>query len=145
MGSSRRNCWSLWSFLDDAALRVLRKETNIENIYTEQLYTWEEVNRDPRTRVISSSYIALVDSSSLSIKAGNNEEDARWFNIEHNILSENSLDIDNGDSFEEIVEIKLLNNSEKLSAKIRVIENIEGRIIREIIEAVGLALIMVSL
>lgn len=125
--------------LDDAALRVLRKETNIDNIYMEQLYTWGEVNRDPRTRVISSSYMALVDSSSLSIKAGNNEEDARWFNIEYKLISENLLDIDNGDSFEEIVEIKLLNNSEELSAKIRVIENIDGRIRREIIESVGLA------
>lgn len=125
--------------LDDAALRVLRKETNIDNIYMEQLYTWGEVNRDPRTRVISSSYMALVDSSSLSIKAGNNEEDARWFNIEYKLISENSLDIDNGDSFEEIVEIKLWNNSEELSAKIRVIENIDGRIRREIIESVGLA------
>ncbi|MBS5937471.1 NUDIX hydrolase [Clostridium sartagoforme] len=125
--------------LDDAALRVLRKETNIENIYMEQLYTWGEVNRDPRTRVISSSYMALVDSSSLSIKAGNNEEDARWFNIEYNLLSENSLDIESGESFEEIVEIKLWNNSEEISAKIRVIENIDGRIRREIIESVGLA------
>lgn len=125
--------------LDDAALRILRKETNIENIYMEQLYTWGDVNRDPRTRVISSSYMALVDSSSLSIKAGNTEEDARWFNIEYNILSENSVDIDNEDSFEEIVEIKLRNNSEELSAKIRVIENIDGRIRREIIESVGLS------
>lgn len=125
--------------LDDAALRVLRKETNIENIYMEQLYTWGEVNRDPRTRVISSSYMALVDSSSLSIKAGNNEEDARWFNIQYNLLSENSLDIESGDSFEEIVEIKLWNNSEEISAKIRVIENFDGRIRREIIESVGLA------
>ncbi|MBS4804606.1 MAG: NUDIX hydrolase, partial [Clostridium sp.] len=125
--------------LDDAALRVLRKETNIENIYMEQLYTWGEVNRDPRTRVISSSYMALVDSSSLSIKAGNNEEDARWFNIEYNLLSENSLGLENGDSFEEILEIKLWNNSEELSAKIRVIENFDGRVRREIIESVGLA------
>lgn len=125
--------------LDDAALRVLRKETNIENIYMEQLYTWGEVNRDPRTRVISSSYMALVDSSSLSIKAGNNEEDARWFNIEYNLLSENSLGLENGHSFEEILEIKLWNNSEELSAKIRVIENFDGRVRREIIESVGLA------
>lgn len=125
--------------LDDAALRVLRKETNIENIYMEQLYTWGEVNRDPRTRVISSSYMALVDSSSLSIKAGNNEEDARWFNIEYNLLSENSLGLENGDSFEEILEIKLWNNSEELSAKIKVIENFDGRVRREIIESVGLA------
>lgn len=49
------------------------------------------------------------------------------------------MDLEKGDSFEEIVEIKLWNNSEELSAKIRVIENFDGRIRREIIESVGLA------
>lgn len=41
----------------------------------EQLYTWRAVKRDPRTRVISSSYMALVDSTSLSIKAGSGTDD----------------------------------------------------------------------
>jgi len=41
----------------------LKEETNIDNIYMEQLYTWGDVNRDPRTRIISVSYMALVDSS----------------------------------------------------------------------------------
>ena len=49
--------------LEEGALRELKEETNIDNIYMEQLYTWGDVNRDPRTRIISVSYMALVDSS----------------------------------------------------------------------------------
>ncbi|MFR1709480.1 MAG: NUDIX hydrolase [Clostridium sp.] len=123
--------------LDEAALRVLRAETNVDNIYMEQLYTWGEINRDPRTRVISSSYMALVDSSSLSIKAGSDEEDASWFNVSYKVLEEK--DLLSGEGYEEIVEIKLWNNSEELSAKIKVIESLDGRVRREVIESVGIA------
>lgn len=123
--------------LDEAALRVLRAETNVDNIYMEQLYTWGEINRDPRTRVISSSYMALVDSSSLSIKAGSDEEDASWFNVSYKVLEEKELL--SGEGYEEIVEIKLWNNSEELSAKIKVIESLDGRVRREVIESVGIA------
>lgn len=42
--------------LDEAAGRELKEETNIDDIYMEQLYTWGDVARDPRTRVISASY-----------------------------------------------------------------------------------------
>lgn len=125
--------------LDEAALRVLRTETNIDDIYMEQLYTWGEVKRDPRTRVISSSYMALVDSRSLSIKAGNDEEDARWFNIKYSLLQEKKVSIENGYIYEQIVEIKLWNDTEKLSTKIKIAENLDGKIYREIIEAIGIA------
>lgn len=125
--------------LDEAALRVLRAETNIEDIYMEQLYTWGEVNRDPRTRVISSSYMALVDSSSLSIKAGNDEDDAKWFNVKYNLLEEKKVSIEKGYVYEQIVEIKLWNESEELYSKIKITENSDGKIKREIIETVGIA------
>jgi ADP-ribose pyrophosphatase YjhB (NUDIX family) len=125
--------------LDEAALRVLRAETNIDNIYMEQLYTWGEVNRDPRTRVISSAYMALVDSSYLSIKAGYDEDDATWFNISYNLLEEKKVAVEKGYIYEQIVEIKLWNKSEELFTKIKITENIEGKINREVIETVGLA------
>ncbi|MCH5139106.1 NUDIX hydrolase [Clostridiaceae bacterium UIB06] len=125
--------------LDEAASRVLRDETNIDDIYMEQLYTWGEVNRDPRTRVISSSYMALVDSSSLSIKAGNDEEDASWFSIKYNILEEKKVSIEKGYTYEQIVEIKLWNESEELSSKIKITESSDGKINREIMETSGIA------
>lgn len=64
--------------IDDAAIRVLASETNLHNIYMEQLYTFGDINRDPRMRVISTSYMALVDknklSDTLALKAS-------WFNV----------------------------------------------------------------
>src|SRR5688572_2254291 len=46
--------------LDQAALRELREETNVSDIYLEQLYTFGDPGRDPRTWVITVSYFALV-------------------------------------------------------------------------------------
>ena len=64
--------------LDKAAKRVLYNETNIKDIYLEQLYTFSDPKRDPRMRVISSSYIALVDKRRLDGKISSN---ASWFDI----------------------------------------------------------------
>lgn len=64
--------------LDEAAKRVLKTETNLKDIYIEQLYTFSGVNRDPRMRVVSSSYMALVDKNRLNEKLCSN---ASWFNV----------------------------------------------------------------
>lgn len=64
--------------LDEAAKRVLKTETNLKDIYIEQLYTFSDIKRDPRMRVISTSYMALVDKNRLMDKLSDN---ASWFNI----------------------------------------------------------------
>lgn len=64
--------------LEECAKRVLKKETNLENIYLEQLYTFDDVKRDPRMRVVSTSYIALVDKNRLDQKIN---ENSSWFDI----------------------------------------------------------------
>lgn len=46
--------------LEDAAARALRDETGVQDVYTEQLFTFGEPGRDPRTRVITVAYFALV-------------------------------------------------------------------------------------
>ncbi|HVY62522.1 MAG TPA: NUDIX domain-containing protein [Planctomycetota bacterium] len=46
--------------LEDAARRVLREKARLEGVYVEQLYTFGEVGRDPRTRVITVAYYALI-------------------------------------------------------------------------------------
>lgn len=51
--------------LDQAAMRGLREETGLDNIYFEQLYTFGAPDRDPRRRVISVSYLALVEARRL--------------------------------------------------------------------------------
>jgi len=51
--------------LDDAAARVLATKVGLEGVFTEQLYTFGNPGRDPRTRVISVAYYALVEPSRL--------------------------------------------------------------------------------
>lgn len=64
--------------LDMAADRVLAKETNLHNIYKEQLYTFSDIERDPRTRIISTAYISLIDKKRIKDELS---EEASWFNI----------------------------------------------------------------
>ena len=56
--------------VDQAALRGIREETGLEGIYFEQMYTFGDVKRDPRSRVISVSYLALVPREELAFHAG---------------------------------------------------------------------------
>ena len=64
--------------LDDAPKRILKNETNLDNIYLEQLYTYGSINRDPRMRVISTSYMSLIDKNMLNENLNKN---ASWFDI----------------------------------------------------------------
>lgn len=66
---------------DTGALRELEEETGIANAYMEQLYTFSGVDRDPRGRVISIAYYALVKLSDYLVKAGDDAGDARWFSL----------------------------------------------------------------
>lgn len=69
--------------LDTAALRELQEETGLEKIYATQLYTWSDVHRDPRMRVISTSYLALVNRVALlDAKAADDAADVALFTIE---------------------------------------------------------------
>ncbi len=52
--------------LDHAAKRVLADKARLRSVYLEQLYTFGEPQRDPRTRVISVAYYALVAASQIA-------------------------------------------------------------------------------
>ena len=64
--------------LDEAPKRILKKETNLDNIYLEQLYTFGDANRDPRMRVVSTTYMSLIDKNKLTEHINKN---ASWFDI----------------------------------------------------------------
>ena len=63
---------------ENAARRILADETNLHNVFLEQLYTFDSLDRDPRTRVISIAYMGLVDKNKLDDTLFPN---ASWFNI----------------------------------------------------------------
>lgn len=67
--------------LDQAARRELEEETGIHDIYLEQLYTFGAPNRDPRMRVISVAYIALVPSDNQKLRISDESTDVRWFPV----------------------------------------------------------------
>lgn len=67
--------------LQDAAYRELQEETNIKNVYLEQLYTFGSPHRDPRWYTVSVAYMALTSSDKLFIKAGWDATEAKFFPV----------------------------------------------------------------
>lgn len=67
---------------EDSALRELQEETGVKDVYMEQLYTFSDVDRDPRGRVISIAYYALVRTSDLQLLAGDDALRAKWFKLD---------------------------------------------------------------
>jgi 8-oxo-dGTP diphosphatase len=64
--------------LEAAAARELQEEAGVTNIYLEQLYTFGEPERDPRGRVISVAYFALIDAEQQRIVAASDAVEATW-------------------------------------------------------------------
>lgn len=67
--------------LEDAAMRELKEEGNVDNVYLEQLFTFGEPRRDPRSRVITVTYLALSDSSSWNLKSSGDAKEAKLFPV----------------------------------------------------------------
>lgn len=69
--------------LDAAARRELQEEAGLSNVFLEQLYTFGAVDRDPRERVVSVAYYALVELSRHAAKASTDAASAQWFPVSH--------------------------------------------------------------
>lgn len=86
--------------LEDAAKRELKEETGVEDVFLEQLYTVGDVNRDPRERVITVAYYALVNLQDFDVHASTDASNAAWFEIDdlpelafdHNMILQKALD-----------------------------------------------------
>jgi 8-oxo-dGTP diphosphatase len=72
--------------LDEAARRELEEETGLSRVFLEQLYTFSEVDRDPRERVVSVAYYALVNLRDHQVHAATDARDAGWFGV-HDVPS----------------------------------------------------------
>lgn len=136
---------------NEGAYRELEEETSIrrDQVYLEQLYTWNDPHRDPRGRIISISYMALVDSGRLDVRAGSDARDARWFTIELFPFKKNKSRTAEGFIQEEYWRLNLINEDlpateefPALTAVIRITRTVEGNIIktdRQVIESCGIA------
>jgi 8-oxo-dGTP diphosphatase len=67
--------------LETAAQRKLQEETGMQDVYLEQLYTFGDPGRDPRTRVITVVYFALLDAERLPVKVPDDAADVAWFPV----------------------------------------------------------------
>ncbi|MGZ4481997.1 MAG: NUDIX hydrolase [Gaiellales bacterium] len=68
--------------LEEAAVRELKEETGVTDVYLEQLATFSELDRDPRGRVISCCYLALVDAGRVRLQPGSDAREAAWRPLE---------------------------------------------------------------
>lgn len=68
--------------LEQAARRELAEETNLSNVYLEQLYTFGDVDRDPRGRIVTVAYYALVNLHGYAVQGDTDARDAAWFAVE---------------------------------------------------------------
>jgi 8-oxo-dGTP diphosphatase len=84
-----KNAWALpggfvemEESLEDAARRELEEETGVKDVFFEQLYTFGTPTRDPRGRVISIAYFALVNLDEHPVTAASDADNAAWFPLE---------------------------------------------------------------
>lgn len=106
--------------LDDAAYRELKEETNVDHIYLEQLYTFGDVDRDPRMRILSSAYMALIDGIKMPIAAGSDSEAVGWFTIQAKVIRESKIRQASGILLEKVVELNLYHNEIHLTAQVQI-------------------------
>src|SRR4051812_36902934 len=67
--------------LEEAARRELEEETGITRLYLEQLYTFGAPKRDPRERVISVAYYALIKLADHAVRAADDARNVAWFRV----------------------------------------------------------------
>lgn len=113
--------------LEEGALRKLKEETGIDNVYTEQLYTFGEINRDPRTRVISIGNIALISKEDIRFGDYKDRKESRWFWVEKNLVDSKK---DETHTINKYI-LKFESEDEEIKFNYEIIEKIERTIFRK--------------
>ena len=87
----------------EASLRILEKETGLKDVYMQQVGVYDKVDRDPRGRTVSSSYMALIDRTILNQELDSN---VAWFDIE--VIEKDST-----------INVRLVNNEDVITYEVR--------------------------
>lgn len=117
---------------EEAARRELEEETGLKDVLIRQLYTYTDIDRDPRERVISIAHYALARIS--EVKAGDDAKNARWFSLneipnlafDHDIILNKALNTLRERIYFEPIVFELLPEVFKMSELQNVYENILG-------------------
>nr|WP_295864600.1 NUDIX domain-containing protein [uncultured Chitinophaga sp.] len=83
-----KDCWTLpggflqmeETFLGTCS-RILKTKTGMDDVFLEQLYSFDGLGRDPRGRVIAVGYYALINPARFNIIAGSMANDVKWFEV----------------------------------------------------------------
>lgn len=106
--------------LSDTARRELEEETGVKGLIMEQIATYGNYDRDPRSRVITTAYMALVDEKDVKVKAGDDAADAAWCKVHLELLSSRQ----EGGRITNSYALSLVNQSKRLATKAMVQESI---------------------
>lgn len=102
-----KGCWALPGgfvegdeTVEEAAFRELQEETGLRDIYLEQFHVFSEPDRDPRGRVITVAFFALIDSDQCELVASEDASKAVWWGVDelpvlsfdHESIFEKALD-----------------------------------------------------
>ena len=113
--------------LQEGAERELKEETGIDKVYFEQLYTFGEINRDPRTRVISVGNVALISKNSVKPIAGDDAKEVQWFWINKKLISTENFSTD----IKKKYLLSLVSEDNKIKINYEVTEILEKNIFRQ--------------
>ena len=113
--------------LQEGAERELKEETGIDKVYFEQLYTFGEINRDPRTRVISVGNVALISKNSVKPIAGDDAKEVQWFWINKKLISTENFTTD----IKKRYLLSLVSEDDEIKINYEVTEILEKNIFRQ--------------
>ncbi|MCD4714048.1 MAG: NUDIX hydrolase [Clostridiales bacterium] len=113
--------------IEAAAYRELKEETNVNNAYLEQLHTYGDVDRDPRGRIISTSFMSLVNSNEIDLNPGTDAEEARWFEVEYDVYKKERLFNKIGFIDNEYIRLCLKNDAINLMTEIKASRVVSGK------------------
>lgn len=122
----------------EAASRELWEESGIQNGYLEQLYTFSNLGRDPRTWVISCAHMALIDRNMVQLRAGDDASEASWFQMRYTLLEEQKLISPKVQQNVQTYKMIFKDGNQELSAIVRQVAS-RQHVEYEIIENNGLA------
>ena len=110
--------------LEMGVKRKLKEKTGIDNVYTEQLYTFGDVDRDKRTRVISVGNIALIEKEIIKFEEVDSLKKSQWFWIDKTLI--------NCEKHEQYIENKHLLSLKSIDKKVEINYEVTEKIERNI-------------
>lgn len=113
--------------LEDAARRELEEETGVQDLPMEQFAVYGDFDRDPRTRIITTAYMAIVKREEVKVQAGDDAADVAWFQISIDLISKVVKD----QRIEEEYELHVSNFDMGVDTKAKILRTTTEGMIRE--------------